>query len=83
MALSRNAQFALFLAASNLSGVGKSLKKLDKNNTGSDDLAGKLLDAFSPVLLAIADDDISSLISALELNVTISQQLIADLKAEE
>lgn len=82
MAVGRNAQIALLIGASNLTGTGAILKRLDKNNTGTDDLAGTLLSVFSPILVAVADDDISDLRSALRLNIETSQKLLDELGEE-
>ena len=80
MAISRNAQIALFIASSSLSGVGRSLKFMDKNNTGTDDVAGQLCDVTGEVLLSLATNDANDLHSALTKNIEVSQRLLAELE---
>lgn len=83
MAISRNAQIALFIASSSLGGAARTLKSADKNNTGSDDIAGTLCTVAADVLLAVAIDDIGDLRSALKQNISTSQKLLDELGEEE
>jgi len=79
MALSRNAQIALFISSSSLSGAARTLRSADKNNTGTDDVAGLICDVAGEVLLSLALDDIADLKSALQKNIEVSQKLLDDL----
>lgn len=80
MAISRNGQIILFIASSSLSGAARTLKSADKNNTGSDDLAGTLCTVAGDILLAVALDDIGDLKSALQQNIATSQKLLDELE---
>ena len=80
MAISRNAQIALFIASSSLSGAARTLKSADKNNTGSDDIAGSLCTVAGEVLLSLALDDVNDLKSALVKNIEVSQKLLDELE---
>lgn len=83
MALSRNAQIVLFIASSSLSGAGRTLKSADRNNTGSDDIAGSLCTVAGEVLLSLALDDVNDLKTALAKNIEISQKLIDEIENSE
>lgn len=80
MAISRNAQIALFISSSTLGGTARTLKTLDKNNTGADDIAGNLCSVASDVLLAVATEDLKDLKAALKLNIETSQKLLNEIE---
>ena len=60
-----------------IAGLGTSLRALDTNTTGSDDLAGNVAAAGGQILTAIGTDNVAGLKKALELNIQISQEYIA------
>jgi hypothetical protein len=68
-----NKKIIFLIAGSKLSGVGQTLKALDPDSKGTDDLAGNLCSIGGQVLVAVASDNIKSVRKALELNVQISQ----------
>jgi len=69
-----NKKIIYLIAGSQLSGVGQTLKALDPDAKGTDDLAGNLCSIGGQVLVAVGSDNLKNLRQALELNVRLSQE---------
>lgn len=74
---SRN-RLIFLIVGSQLSGVGQTLKAIDPDSKGNDDLAGNLASVAGQVLVAVGSDNIKSVRKALALNIQISQQWLDD-----
>ncbi len=67
-------QIIYIIAGSQLKGLGQTLKAIDKDNVGNDDLAGNLATVGGGVLVALGVGDLDSIRSGLELNIQLSQE---------
>lgn len=68
----------MIIAGGQLQGLGSTLKALDPDNTGNDDLAGNIAKAGGAVLVASGMGNIKGVRQALELNIQVSQQWLDD-----
>ena len=68
----------MIIAGGQLQGLGSTLKALDTDNVGTDDLAGNIAKASGSVLVATGAGNINGVRAALELNIQVSQQWLED-----
>lgn len=69
-----NKSLIFLITGSQLKGLGQTLKMLDSDNVGTDDLAGNLATVAGGVLVASGTGDLHSIRQGLMLNIQLSQE---------
>lgn len=68
----------MIIAGGQLQGLGQTLKSLDPDSKGTDDLAGSIAKAGGAVLVAAGAGNVKGVRAALELNIQLSQEWLDD-----